>query len=322
MIDISVIVPVYNVEKYLGKCIDTLIAQTFTNIEIILVDDGSTDKSGTICDEYALKDSRIIVIHKKNGGLSDARNVGIERAKGKYLGFVDSDDYIDEKMYEVLYSNLIQFKADMVMCGYYDCYENKLIKKQSSGNVMVWNNEEAVKALQNTLPVAWNKLYKRELFNHLQYPVGRLHEDTFIILDLLKKTTTVVNVEEPLYYYIRREASITKSKFTTKNLDILDAWKKCLDITRENFPNQVDVIQAKHLSAHFQVIDKIMLSNKKEYENELSNVKAYINKHKNFILKSSIFTLKRKLMCILLLVNENIYEVIIKRQNKVKILIK
>ncbi len=126
MCEISIIVPVYKVEKYLKKCVDSILAQTFSDFELILVDDGSPDNSGRICDDYAKKDARVRVVHKQNGGLSSARNAGIEVAKGKYLGFVDSDDYIAEDMYELLYKAIIKEEADLSICGIYDVYEEKI----------------------------------------------------------------------------------------------------------------------------------------------------------------------------------------------------
>ncbi|HDT8053597.1 TPA: glycosyltransferase, partial [Enterococcus faecalis] len=122
---ISIIVPVYNVEKYLEKCVRSILAQTFTDFELILVDDGSPDSSGAMCDQFAEQDQRVKVIHKENGGLSDARNAGIEIATGEYLGFVDSDDYIADDMYELLYTNIVKEDADLSICGIYDVYEGK-----------------------------------------------------------------------------------------------------------------------------------------------------------------------------------------------------
>ena len=140
---VSVIVPVFNVEKYLDKCIESLIKQKLKDIEIILVDDGSTDLSGKICDEWKTKDSRIQVIHKKNGGLSDARNVGVELAKGKYIGFVDSDDYVSDDMFQILYQNIEKENADISICGMYHCYADKIITKANEG-YMVINEIEAM----------------------------------------------------------------------------------------------------------------------------------------------------------------------------------
>jgi glycosyltransferase involved in cell wall biosynthesis len=134
MCEISIIVPVYDVEKYLKKCVDSILNQTFKDFELILVDDGSPDNSGAICDQYAEKDSRVRVIHKENGGLSDARNAGIEVARGKYLGFVDSDDFVNEDMYKQLYTSIIENNADLSICGIFDLYEGKTPIKKTEKN--------------------------------------------------------------------------------------------------------------------------------------------------------------------------------------------
>ena len=176
---ISIIVPVYNVEKYLEKCVKSILNQTFTDFELILVDDGTPDSSGVICDQFAEKDERIKVIHKKNGGLSDARNTGIEVAKGEYIGFVDSDDYIAEDMYELLYTNIVNEEADLSICGIYDVYENKEAQKRIR-QYMILNKFEAIKVILEAKIVsvhAVNKLYKKELFTHVRYPVGKITED-------------------------------------------------------------------------------------------------------------------------------------------------
>ncbi|EME3187758.1 glycosyltransferase, partial [Enterococcus faecalis] len=163
---ISIIVPVYNVEKYLEKCVRSILAQTFTDFELILVDDGSPDSSGAMCDQFAEQDQRVKVIHKENGGLSDARNAGIEIATGEYLGFVDSDDYIADDMYELLYTNIVKEDADLSICGIYDVYEGKepIVKSLIQGT---FSREEALLLILqgNIISVhAVNKLYKRKLF--------------------------------------------------------------------------------------------------------------------------------------------------------------
>ncbi|EGO6689884.1 glycosyltransferase, partial [Enterococcus faecalis] len=161
---ISIIVPVYNVEKYLEKCVRSILAQTFTDFELILVDDGSPDSSGAMCDQFAEQDQRVKVIHKENGGLSDARNAGIEIATGEYLGFVDSDDYIADDMYELLYTNIVKEDADLSICGIYDVYEGKEpVEKQQQ--YIVLDKVAAMKMILEAKVVsvhAVNKLYKKE----------------------------------------------------------------------------------------------------------------------------------------------------------------
>ena len=188
---ISVIVPIYKVEKYLEKCILNIVNQTYSNLEIILVDDGSPDNSGKICDEYARKDSRIKVVHKLNGGLSDARNAGIEIATGKYIAFVDSDDYIEEKMISKLYDLLKANDADVSACNICKFYEDKEIELDE--------NEEIVKSYPPEQAIlltilddsfgnyAWNKLYRSELFSDVRFPFKRRYEDIATIYKILDK---------------------------------------------------------------------------------------------------------------------------------------
>ena len=188
---ISIIVPFYNVEKYAPKCIESIINQTYTNLEIILVDDGSPDTCGKICDDYALKDGRIKVIHKKNAGLSDARNVGIKEATGKYIGFVDGDDYIEKDMYKYLYNLIKENNADISICGVEEVYEDGSIQdEKAKESIEILSKEDAIKELLLDKKVrshAWDKLYKRELFENIEYPYGRKMEDiatTYKLFDL------------------------------------------------------------------------------------------------------------------------------------------
>ena len=161
---ISIIIPVYKVEKYLEKCIESVLKQTYTNLQIILVDDGSPDNCGKICDEYAKKDSRIEVIHKINGGLSDARNVGINRANGRYIGFVDSDDYIKEDMYEKLINLIKEYNADVSICNLYDVFDGKEYVRNKDNGIHEYSRIDILKEIlldKNIQSYAWNKLYKK-----------------------------------------------------------------------------------------------------------------------------------------------------------------
>ena len=187
---ISVIVPVYNVEQYLERCVDSIINQTYTNLEIILVNDGSTDNSGKLCDELAKKDERIRVIHKENGGLSDARNRGIDEAESDLVGFIDSDDYIDSDMYEVLLKNLNNTDADLSMCALYDVYNNTPEAQVANKETWELSSEQAIKMVMEAkiLSVtAVNKLYRKSLFSDLKFEVGKIAEDAFIMVKLLLK---------------------------------------------------------------------------------------------------------------------------------------
>ena len=210
---ITVVIPVYNVEKYLNRCIESVINQTYKNLEIILVDDGATDNCPSICDEYAKKDSRIKVIHKKNGGLSDARNVAIDVAKGAYIGFVDSDDYIALDMFEKLYNAINEYEADISVCLHYVEKGKALsIEVPPMDEVKVMGRDEAEKLLLEDKFVknyAWDKLYKATLFEGVRYPVGRNYEDIATTYLLFEKADKVCRIPEYLYSYQMRDDSIS-----------------------------------------------------------------------------------------------------------------
>ena len=235
---ISVVVPVYKVENFLHKCVQSICEQTYRELEIILVDDGSPDNCGAICDEYAKKDERIKVIHKKNGGLSDARNAVIEAATGKYIGFVDSDDYINPQMYEILYEGIKQNDADISVCRYQmvDEKENVVYKTYENINEWIIINSDADKLkysfdinTKTAFIVAWNKLYKTELFKEIRYPYGKIHEDQFTTYKTIHLADKIVYTEKELYYYLQRQDSIMNSSFDRKRLHNLDAIKEKLE---------------------------------------------------------------------------------------------
>lgn len=225
---ISVIVPVYKVEKYLGKCVESIINQTHSNLEIILVDDGSPDRCGEICDTYAAKDTRVKVIHKENGGLSDARNAGIEVATGDYIGFVDSDDYIHPQMYEKLLGAILEHDADMSICPYeYVDEEGEAISKENPVRTEVLSNIAALEKLASPCwwyyTTAWNKLYKKILFATIRFPKGKIHEDQFTVHELFYVCEKIVTIEDKLYNYLQRKNSIMGSKISISRLDGIEA---------------------------------------------------------------------------------------------------
>ncbi len=234
---ISVIIPVYKVEKYLEKCIQSVINQTYENLQIILVDDGSPDNCGKICDEYAKKDHRIEVIHKSNGGLSDARNKGLEIAKGEYIGFVDSDDYIEADMYEVLYNLLKQYNADVSICNFYTVSQGKISIKNADNGINEYNRIEILKEIlldKNIQSYAWNKLYKKELFDEIKYPIGKKYEDIGTTFFLLEKCNKVVVTGKSEYYYINRQDSIVNNVTETTITDYIELIMQRYDYIEEN----------------------------------------------------------------------------------------
>ena len=232
MAEVSIIVPVYQVEKYIRQCVDSIMAQTFTDFELILVDDGSKDKSGQICDEYARMDTRVKVIHKENGGLSDARNTGMDQASGKYFMFVDSDDYIAPTMIECLYKSILNENADIAVCNYLYYFENDR-KKNFATNIKseVLSGAEIFYNRKNERnygiwTVAWNKLYKSEVFGNIRFRLGKYHEDEFWANDIYQMDIKVIMIPECLYYYRQRDNSIMGKKSIARNLDILEAFQE------------------------------------------------------------------------------------------------
>ena len=222
---ISIVIPVYKVEKYLEKCIESVLKQTYTNLQIILVDDGSTDNCGKICDEYAKKDSRIEVIHKANGGLSDARNVGISKAKGRYIGFVDSDDYIKENMYEILLNLIKKYDADVSICNLYDVIDgNEYIRNKENG-IREYSRLDILKEVlldKNIQSYAWNKLYKKELFDEVKYPIGKKYEDIGTTFYIFEKCNKIVVTSEPEYYYLKRSDSLVNNVTESTVFDYME----------------------------------------------------------------------------------------------------
>ena len=234
---ISLIIPVYKVEKYLEKCIQSVINQTYENLQIILVDDGSPDNCGKICDEYAKKDHRIEVIHKSNGGLSDARNKGLEIAKGEYIGFVDSDDYIEADMYEVLYNLLKQYNADVSICNFYTVSQGKIAIKNAENGIKEYNRIEILKEVlldNNIQSYAWNKLYKKELFDEIKYPIGKKYEDIGTTFYLLEKCNKVVVTGKSEYYYINRQDSIVNNVTESTITDYIELIMQRYDYIEKN----------------------------------------------------------------------------------------
>ncbi len=239
---ITIIVPVYKVEKYLKKCIDSIINQDYKNLEIILVDDGSPDICPEICDEYAKKDERIRVVHKENGGLSDARNAGIKVATGEYIAFIDSDDYVAENYISMLLYTLKKYDADISACNYIKVYEDtgRQEVELKTDKELVMTNVEAMKDLfilpSNSDVVTWNKLYRTSLFtdNNIEFPKGKLHEDNFTTYKLYYYSSKVAFVNVPCYYYLQRKDSIMGQKFNPRRLDILLALQEIKKFVKKN----------------------------------------------------------------------------------------
>ena len=273
---ISVIIPVYNVEKFLDKCIRSVVEQTYKNLEIILVDDGSPDQCGTICDLWAEKDVRIQVIHKANGGLSDARNAGLDIASGAYIGFVDSDDYIHPEMYQRLYEKLKKYDAELAICGYYRVDENSdtIIGNVNMPSEGLIDKKEAIMNIccKGSFIVVWNKLYKRELFNDLRFTYGKIAEDLFIMYQLFHKCERIFTVSENYYYYVQSSNSIMRREKTVSYLDVVEGYYRMLLFCQSNnYPDLLQIISARMIDQYIRYREKIkiVLPNEKQRLREI-----------------------------------------------------
>lgn len=229
---VSVVVPIYKVEKYLGKCVDSIINQSYKNLEIILVDDGSPDNCGRMADEYAAKDYRIKSVHKENGGLSDARNFGIQHVTGEFTLFVDSDDWVAENMIEVMVNNIILFKADVVQSAFYYAFEDHLLfdnryYAKDEPPTILDNNALMTELVINerVKNFAWGKLYKTHLIKDIAFVKGVLFEDVFWAHKVMHRVKTYLLLHQPMFYYLQRADSIV-SNYTTRNLDIIKGLKE------------------------------------------------------------------------------------------------
>lgn len=281
---ISVIVPIYNVEKYINRCVDSILNQTYKNLEIILVDDESPDNCGKIADEYKSIDSRIKVVHKKNGGLSDARNYGMDYVTGEYVLFVDSDDWLKKEMIETLYNLSIKNNADIVQSGFYYAYNNYLLYDDryytESMEPVELNKQELMKELvinERVKNFAWGKLYRRNLIKDIPFEKGVLFEDVFWAHKVMDRVDKYIICHKPMCYYLQRSDSIV-STYTIKNLDIIKGLKIRHKFIEENYPHlksESYKILTKTIFLHYHLLYK----NKHK-----DNYRKYIKEFRQYIL--------------------------------------
>lgn len=305
---ISIIIPVYNTENYLEKCISSVINQSYTNLEILLVDDGSTDGSGIICDKYAKKDQRVKVFHKKNGGASTARNLGLRYAKGEFIGFVDSDDYIDFDMYEILLKEMDE-DVDMVSCGTMLEFPSRVEQKKYITNLVrnckKYTKEEGIEQLLLDKAFCFSqcdKLFRKELFNNVVYPKGRTSEDFWVLFNIFLKCRNVVHCGKVKYHYVYREDSNSRQKFFYRRIDhVIFSEKICkkVCIYYPYLKRQAESFFIKRLAA---IINQIQMSeNRKKYislERKLTKklLKLCIRNFKNAYIEKEQREICRKII--------------------------
>lgn len=235
---ISVIVPIYNVEKYLDRCVESLVNQSYTNIEIILVDDGSPDRCPQMCDEYAQKYSNIKSVHKENGGLSDARNYGMKYAEGEYISFIDSDDWIDTQTYEIIMGKMLETNSDIGAFNALLYYEGDELNPDLSEEYEVMNSQQAIECTIDDIKIktnVWNKVYKRSIVDDLEFPKGRLNEDEFYTFKVLDRAENIIYVHRQCYYYFQRSNSIM-GEYKLNRLDMLDGVWERYELVKQKYP--------------------------------------------------------------------------------------
>lgn len=313
MARVAVIVPVYNVENHIEACIESILNQSFDDFKLILINDGSTDLSGEICEEYKKSYERIELIHQENMGLSVARNTGLENSTERYVTFVDSDDYIHEDMLKILLDNLIENSADISVADFEKVYKGLRHKYEEKKNVIrVLSNYQAVEKIveknDTNMIIACGKIYRRSLFQGIRYPRGKYHEDEFVTYKLLYKAESIVTTTAKLYYYTQRDESITGDKYSLKRLEKLEGLREAVDFFRDKGEYDLELeakyrylfnIQIAYYRIKFELKSEkqVLKSLKRDYNNSYKSIKKNMNE----------FSLKKRLILRFFFYFSNIY---------------
>ena len=284
---ISVILPVYNIETYLPKCMESLFCQTYKNIEFILVDDGSKKECADLCDSYMLKDNRVVVYHKTNGGLSDARNFGIERAKGDFITCIDPDDYVDIDYIEYLYNLISKYNVKMSNCQHRVIYDSGKIKENGQNGDLLIDNKNCIERMLYHDVVdtsAWAKMYHKSLFNVVKYPKGKIFEDIGTTYALMLQCENIALGYESKYNYIFHNNSIVNSTFKLNKLDMLDMTDKMAKDVLNVYPDLKDAVLRRQVYARFSTLNQML--NCTDYDVIKQNLIHYIKNNKKAVLSN------------------------------------
>lgn len=310
---ISIIVPIYNVEKYLENCINSIINQTYKNIEILLIDDGSTDSSSKICDELSKEDSRIRVFHKKNGGLSSARNYGLDRMKGEYVTFVDSDDTIEKDYIEYMYNLIQKYNVSLSIIPY-NVVVNELKKYSIGSNYKEekLTTEECLKRMlleQGFTITACAKLYKKELFNKVRFPLNKLCEDNGTTYKTILLCDNIAYGNISKYNYFKRANSIMTSNFNMRKLDLLELTDiMCSDIEKV-YPNISEACINRRIHSRFSILRQMVNCKlNKEEDIKEKEIIRYLKNNKSIVFKNKTFNKRDKIAMLSLLLGKNIFK--------------
>ena len=310
---ISIIIPVYNVEKYIERCLESILNQAFNEYEVIIVNDGSTDNSGKICDKYSEINKNINVIHKKNGGVSSARNLGIDVAKGEYIAFIDPDDFIDSNMFKILYENLKELNGDIAICSVNEIRNDNIELGDNSGEVISYSKDDAIEGYfkgkypfnQNYL---WNKLFKRSLFEKVRLNEDITYqEDSEIMIQLLDLSKLVIYVGRALYNYDLRESSLSSGKISKGKITAEKAYECIYKYVCNNLPKYKDEALFKYISLVFNFIIEI-IRNYKEYEIEYYFLIKKLKKVYYKTIKSKTIPFKYKIHSTFIILSPTSYK--------------
>lgn len=309
---VSVIMPVYNVEPYLSKSIKSILNQTYHNFELILVDDGSPDRCPEICDAYAARDGRISVIHKSNGGQAEARNVGMAKARGDYLYFIDSDDYAEPNALEVLIDIAEKEKADLVIADIRVVNEHGNVLQSGQGQY-TFDDNTTFSPLEAAIGFAkldwgpWNKLYARKVHEGVLFPVHRIHEDEAIMFQLFHNCNRIVYTKQILYNYLKRKGSTTGGSYTLRKLDWFDVWTDNLYYVRRYFPEAEDIVISKYLITAIYNLDNLIKLHDSECEAHIFRIVKELKRIRCKVISSKVIANNYKLRLMLATSNLMIY---------------
>lgn len=306
---ISVILPVYNIKEYLDRCMSSLFKQSYQNLEFVIVDDGSTDGSGDLCEIFIKKDPRVKVFHKVNGGLSDARNYGIARSNGDYLTCVDPDDYVDLDYIEYLYSLIRKYRTDMAICQHRTFYDNGSVKDlRLSGDEQLANKDCLKRMLYHDVidTSAWAKLYKKSLFDKVQYPKGKIFEDIGTTYALMLQCPEIAIGYEAKYNYMFHANSIVNSAFKPSKLDMLDMTDKMANDVLAVYPDLERAVMRRRVYARFSTLNQMLYTD--DYSAERKKIIGFIKQHAGGVLKDPLAPKRDKMAIILLFLGYPVYK--------------
>lgn len=307
---VSIIIPIYNVEVYLHRCLDSVLNQTYQNLEVILVNDGSTDKSALIAQKYVDMDKRFFLIHKPNGGLSDARNTGLDVATGRYITFIDSDDYVGEQYVEKLLALIHTYHADISIIQHRNVYGLKTEKYNGKDStIQIYNNIHAIENMwyqKDITNSAWGKLYAIDLFRSIRYPVQYLYEDLGTTYKLFYQAEKIVWSSEVLYYYYQRSNSIMNAEFCRKKMDRIALSEELLEWTEQNCKELRSAAIARFFTSNIQVLREI--PNNELYRTEVKQIENNIKRYRNEVIRNRKVKCINRLIAVLSVLNIHILQ--------------